>query len=250
MVQRDLRDWSSPFDGADLILGAVTASQQDWDAIVPPGGLLPPPVPGAPPLPGRGAARTSSRSPRCSTDRRTRRRLLPHAASIMLRGPGQPPASVPGVRSDRVARARVDGWEAAKGRVAVDTPFTQGLAGWSAASRRSSRPSASRLDRFGVVLASSLTAEPIEKSRRLLVTGVGARPAVVVQVDRRLAPRDTADPGLPPLLQEPFPFKVTWRRPGTVRAYALDANGSGRARSSSRRPTAGSCSTVTARPGT
>ncbi len=34
-----------------------------------------------------------------------------------------------------------------------------------------------------------------------------------------------ADPGVPPLLQEPVMARVRWRHKGTIKAYALDNTG-------------------------
>src|SRR5205085_2574307 len=68
--------------------------------------------------------------------------LWPHAASILLRGddavkeeePARSkarakaePANRPGVRP---RRHRVPGWEPQRGRLVIETPYTQGVAGW------------------------------------------------------------------------------------------------------------------------
>ena len=75
-----------------------------------------------------------------------------------------------------------------------------------------------------MVAVSSVSNDPIAKSKRLLVTAVArVEPTGFKWVDEWR--RDVADPGVPPLLQEPVHAKVTWRQDRNVKAYALDAQG-------------------------
>jgi hypothetical protein len=143
--------------------------------------------------------------------------LLPHAASLFLRG-----EAPPGGRS----RAHgLPGWDPARGRLIVDTPHTQGLAGWFA--RQHVAFETLEMDvgsPFAVVMVSSLGPEPIARSDRLLVTAVARVEPTGLAWDDPWRKR-VASPGRPPLLQEPVRAEITWRRKGAVRAFALDNAG-------------------------
>jgi hypothetical protein len=77
---------------------------------------------------------------------------------------------------------------------------------------------------YAVVVASSAGDEPIARAKRLLVTAVArVEPTGFRWVDEWR--REVASPGRPPLRQEPVTARVFWKRPGSVRAYALDNNG-------------------------
>jgi hypothetical protein len=142
--------------------------------------------------------------------------MLPHASSIVLRG---------GAKADRGQARRLAAWDPAAGRLVVATPFTQALAGW--ASRRPATFESLTIDTespFAVVAVSSLGAEPIATSKRLLVTAVArVEPTGLLYVDA--LHHEVADPGRPPLLVEPVRARVTWKRRGSVKAYALDSAG-------------------------
>ena len=75
-----------------------------------------------------------------------------------------------------------------------------------------------------MIVVSSASADPIEKSRRLLVTALArVEPTGYRWVDEWK--RDVADPGVPPLLREPVSARIHWRGKGGWKAFALDNNG-------------------------
>jgi hypothetical protein len=77
---------------------------------------------------------------------------------------------------------------------------------------------------YGVVVASAAGKQPIASSNRLLVTAMArVEPTGYRWVDTWK--RDVADPGRPPLLQEPVRARIRWRNKGNVKAYALDNSG-------------------------
>ena len=73
-------------------------------------------------------------------------------------------------------------------------------------------------------MATSVGPAPIATSKRLLVTAL----ARVEPTGYRWADtwkREMANPGVPPLLQEPVRATVRWQHKGPVKAYALDNTG-------------------------
>ena len=73
-------------------------------------------------------------------------------------------------------------------------------------------------------MASSVGPEPIATAKRLLVTAIArVQPTGFRWVDRWK--REVADPGRPPLLQEPVSAQVAWRRKAKIQAYALNNSG-------------------------
>ncbi|QEH38146.1 hypothetical protein OJF2_67440 [Aquisphaera giovannonii] len=217
--------WAFPHEAADQLLAAQTAAHEDWDALVRRGVFIFPIEWGAGPAGTSGGediyqlAEVANASPHVYA-------LWPHMASLLLREPG------PAAQGEREAAARrkprpgsVPGWDPARGRLAIDTPFTQGIAGWYGGELTSLAAVDIVEDNpFAVVVATSVGAEPIASAKRLLVTAIArVEPTGFAWTDRFR--REAADPGRPPLLQEPVSARVSWRRKGTIRAYALDNDG-------------------------
>jgi hypothetical protein len=161
--------------------------------------------------------------------------LWPHQASIYLRGDddakkekdkGLVVKNDPGHRqASRAVKHSVPGWDADRGRLVIDTPFTEGVAGWPGEDAVTLGNLIFDIENtYGVVVASSAGTEPLSRTKRLLVTAIArVTPTGFRWVDEWK--RETADPGRPPLLAEPVKGTVTWRRKGTIKAYALDNNG-------------------------
>ena len=107
----------------------------------------------------------------------------------------------------------------------IDTPFTQGIAGWFGGEPITfPNLDVSSDNPFAVVVASSVGPEPIATARRLLVTVVGrVEPTGFRWVDR--FKREVADPGRPPFLQEPVFARVVWRRKGKISGHVLNNAG-------------------------
>ncbi|MCA1686719.1 MAG: hypothetical protein LC745_12275, partial [Planctomycetia bacterium] len=226
--------WASPYEAAEQLLASATARAEDWDALVRRGVFVYPEVWGNSP-PGTAGGEDIFQIPEVANAAPQVFALWPHAASLYLRGGAEakdrdkdaPRARAVGPRRPGPAprRSLVPGWEPERGRLAVETPYTQGVAGWSA-----DEPLVStdlRFDvenRYATVVASSAGSEPIARTNRLLVTAIArVSPTGFRYVDDwRLA---TADPGHPPLLKEPVRASVTWRRKGTIKAFALDNTG-------------------------
>jgi hypothetical protein len=228
--------WASPYEAAEQLLGAATAAAEDWDALVRRGVFILPEPWGSAAV-GTGGGEDIFQIPEVVNGSPHVFALWPHVASVLLRGredalararePERTKAEV-GRRPAARAAARkrhVPGWEPERGRLLVETPYTQGVAGWPG-----EEPLALAYLIFDVespyaaVVASSAGPEPIAKADRLLVSAV----AKVAPTGFRWADdwrREAADPGRPPLLQEPVKGTITWRRKGTIKAYALDNNG-------------------------
>ena len=216
---RTLGAWALPHEAADQLLASATALWEDWDALVRRGIFVYPKTWGEGPVGTTGGedifqvAEVANAIPQVHA-------LWPHAASILLRGES---AADPGAAK---AKARpAPGWEPGLGRLTIDTPFTQGIAGWNAG-REVSFPTlkVSSESNFSVVVASSAGSEPIADAKRLLVTAIGrVEPTGHLWVDPWR--RDVADPGRPPLLQEPVEARVAWSRSGTIEAFVLDNTG-------------------------
>src|SRR5262249_59844344 len=97
--------------------------------------------------------------------------LAPHAASLFHRG--LPARIGSGRHAARGQRGAAAGWDPARGRLVIDTPFTQALVGWSGGTpARLDRLELSTDNDFALVAATSIGPEPISEAKRLLLTAV------------------------------------------------------------------------------
>ena len=227
--------WASPYEAAEQMLAAATAASEDWDALVRRGLFLWPEDWGKA-APGTSGGEDIFQLPEVANAAPHVFALWPHAASVLLRGhdaakpSGHERAKAePSRRSGSRAAAsqghHIPGWTPSRGRLLIDTPYTQGIAGWPGGEPYT-RPSLvfDVETPYATVVASSVGTETIADTNRLLVTAVARiTPTGFKWVDPWR--KETADPGRPPLLQEPVKGKVTWRRKGEIKAYALDNNG-------------------------
>jgi hypothetical protein len=222
--------WAYPHESADFLLGVYTALVGDWDGIVRRGIFVYPMTWGEGPAGTAGGediyqvAEVVNASPHIYA-------LWPHAASLLIRGrqvKAEHERQVAEAASRAAARGRrrlASGWDSGRGRLLVDTPYTQGIAGWFA----SEPVSFAALDfltenPFAVLFASSISDEPIVTTNRLLVSALArVEPTGFRWVDSWK--RDVADPGRPPFLQEPVSASVIWAKKGNVRGYILDNTG-------------------------
>jgi len=217
--------WASPHEGAELLLAAQTASVEGWDALVRRGVFVFPKVWGEAAAGTGGGEDIFSMAEVVNGIPQTFA-LLPHAASLLLRSPDAPGHPRPAAgKAGRASRTGLAGWDPREGKLAIDTPQTKALAGWVGESSATSEGLTIGVAApFGVVAVSSLGPEPIATSKRLLVTAV----ARVEPTGFRWADewrRERGDPGLPPLLHEGLKARISWRRQGEVKAYALDNTG-------------------------
>lgn len=216
---RTLGAWAFPFEGPDLLLVAATAAAEDWDGLARRGVFQTPEDWGAS-VAGTGGLADIFRIPEALNGNPPVFALLPHAASLYAHGRDGDKAAIRGVK----ARG-LPGWDPRAGRLALDTPHTQGLVGWSGGRSATTPNLTIKVESpFAAVVASALGPEPIASTRRLLVTAIGrAEPSGLTYVDP--GRRDVADPGHAPILVEPTRAVVTWKRAGKLRAYALDNDG-------------------------
>ena len=220
--------WASPYEGSDLLLAALTASHEDWDALIRRGVFLFPRVWGS------GAAGTGGGEDIFALTEVVNGipqtfALLPHASSILLRSAVEtraaPKAATPKA-SRGPAKPGLGGWDPVEGRLTIDTPHTRALVGWVGDSKAAFEGLTIDLggNPYGVAAVSSLGPEPIATARRLLVTVVGrVEPTGFRWSDGWR--REPGDPGRPPLLQEPLRARIGWKQAGPVKAYALDNTG-------------------------
>lgn len=214
--------WSLPTEAADYLLGVYTANVEDWDGLVRRGVFLYPAKWGDGPV-GLVGGEDIFQIPEVLNASPHILALVPHAASLFHRG--LPARGGTGRHSSRGQRGSASGWDAARGRLVIDTPFTQALAGWSGGTpARIGRLELSTDNDFAVVAATSIGPEPIAEAKRLLVTAVArVEPTGFRWVDSgKLA---VADPGRPPFLKEPVRARIVWKRKGTIRAFALGPSG-------------------------
>jgi hypothetical protein len=222
--------WSLPTEAADMILGVYTAAAEDWDGLVRRGVFVYPVNWGEGPAGGVGGE-DIYRIPEVVNGSPHIYALWPHVASLFLRSDQaglvreHKPSELPGRNAARAVRRSVPGWDAASGRLVIDTPFTQALVGWVGREpEKLAHLEFSTDNDFAVLAATSIGPEPIESAKRLLVSAIGrVEPTGFRWVDswRHVV----ADPGRAPLLQEPVRAKIVWRRKGKVRAFALDHAG-------------------------
>lgn len=225
--------WALPHEAADQLLAAQTAASEDWDALVRRGVFMFPLEWGAGPAGTVGGediyqiAEIVNASPHVYA-------VWPHMASLLLRGQSSNGKSEREREAEHVGRSQsgtrrrargVPGWDPARGRLLINTPYTQGIAGWwNSESQTLSNLDVAADNPFAVVIASSVGPEPIATSGRLLVTVIGrVEPTGFRWVDRWK--REVADPGGPPFRQEPVFARVSWRRKGKIHAFLLDNAG-------------------------
>jgi hypothetical protein len=226
--------WAFPYEAAEQLLAAQTARSEDWDGLVRRGVFLYPEAWGSS-APGTAGVEDIFQLPEVANAAPQVFALWPHQASIYLRGDddakkekdkGLVVKNDPGHRqASRAVKHSVPGWDADRGRLVIDTPFTEGVAGWPGEDAVTLGNLIFDIENtYGVVVASSAGTEPLSRTKRLLVTAIArVTPTGFRWVDEWK--RETADPGRPPLLAEPVKGTVTWRRKGTIKAYALDNNG-------------------------
>ena len=222
--------WSFPDEAADYLLGVYMAMNSDWDGVVRRGVFLYPQVWGEGPA-GTVGGEDLYQIPEALNGSPHIYALMPHAASLFLRGRGEP-GETKGRAADAVGKSTGKGrrrsggeWDPARGRLYFETPFTQGVAGWFRGETASfPQVELSTENPFAVLVATSLTNEPIATTKRLLVSAI----ARVQPTDFRWVngwKREVADPGRPPFLQEPVIATVKWKRKGDVRCYVLNNEG-------------------------
>lgn len=221
--------WASPFEAAEQLLAVQTGATHDWDGLVR-RGLFPHPDHWAAAAPGTGGVEDIYQIPEVANAEPHVFALWPHEASLLLRGGDSVKERAEALHrgtNSRSKRQAVPGWQPERGRLVLETPYTQGVAGWPGgiAVRNDDMPLEFELEStYGVLVASSVGPETIAKTKRLLVTAISrVSPTGFTYVDPWK--REAADPGRPPLLAEPVIAKVLWKRKGQFKAYALDNNG-------------------------
>ncbi|SIN83182.1 hypothetical protein SAMN05444166_1163 [Singulisphaera sp. GP187] len=218
--------WALPYEAADQLLAVDIAVTDDWDALVRRGVFLHPKLWGNAAA-GTGGGEDLFQLPEVVNGMPQIFALWPHAASMLLRSGADTVHSGQATRTPlrhRTNRA-VAGWEPKRGRLVIETPFTQGLAGWPGGEAAVFEHLVFETDQpYAVLVASSVGSAPIATTKRLLVTAVArVEPTGFRWVDELKV--DVAEPGTSPLLQEPIRAKVLWRHKGNVKAYPLDNNG-------------------------
>lgn len=208
--------WAMPHEGADALLASATAAAEDWDALVRRGVFVHPAVWGSNAA-GTGGGEDIFQIPEVVNGIPQVYGVWPHAASMVLR----PPVSRDAARAKR----GVEGWDPNTARLLIDTPFTQGLAGWPGRNTASfDAISIDTNDAFVVIAASSVGKKPLATADRVLITALArVEPTGFQWVDEWR--RQAADPGRAPLLQEPVSARIRWKRKGPAKAYALDNTG-------------------------
>jgi hypothetical protein len=220
--------WATPYEGADFLLAAQVAAIDDWDALVRRGVFLFPRVWGFAAA-GTGGGEDIFQLPEVTNGTPQSFALLPHAASMLLRAPVETKPDARKAAARKVARpagkSALAGWQPVEGRLAIDTRSTKGLAGWVGQGSVNFEGLTIEVGSpFAVVVVSALHDDSMTEARRLLVTAVGkVEPTGFRWVDEWK--REPGDPGIPPLIGEPVKAKVTWKRGGTIKAYALDNTG-------------------------
>jgi hypothetical protein len=236
--------WSLPHEAADMLLGSYVALRGDWDALIRRGVFIYPLTWGEGPAGTVGGedifqiAEVINGSPHIYA-------LWPHAASLFLSGaparndPQHRTTEAPARTAAKGRRRPVSGWNAQQGRLVIDTPYTQGIAGWVGGEAASLTDLDFATDNpFAVVVATSISDAPIATTKRLLVTAIArVEPTGFRWVDSWK--REVADPGRPPFLREPVTARVAWRHNGPVKAYALDNTGARLEETRLERPSGG-----------
>ncbi len=214
--------WALPYEGADFLLAAIKTREEDWDALIKRGVFLHPKTWGEA-APGTTGGDDVLRLPEALNANPAVFALLPHVASLLAHPPESPArpstAAKPGATPPPSRRENYEG------RLPIDTPSTQGVAGWVGG--QSATLSDIKLEvrgDYAVIIASSVGPKPLRESNRVLVSAIGrCGPTGLRWSDARR--EEMADPGRSPILFEPVQGRILWKRTGKVRAYALDNSG-------------------------
>ncbi|MDR3638245.1 MAG: hypothetical protein P4L84_30860 [Isosphaeraceae bacterium] len=214
--------WALPHEGADVMLASAIAADEDWDALVRRGVFVHPDVWGSSSA-GTGGAEDIYQIPEVINGSPQVFSVWPHAASLVLRSRDDSKKQRAG-RAPHV-RQGIEGWDPASGRLLIDTPYTQGVAGWPGKDAASfDAVTIETTDPFAVIVASSVGNKPLATADRILITALARiEPTGFRWVDEWR--RYVADPGRPPLLQEPVSARIRWKRGGPIKAYTLDNTG-------------------------
>jgi hypothetical protein len=217
------RAWALPFESGDLLLAVSTGLVDDWDALTRRGVSTHPEEWGAN-APGTGGGEDLFAFPESTNANPQVFGMLPHASTLFLHRTEQKPAGGRALPRTKSAPG-TKGWDPRRGRLVLDTPHVQGVAGWFESANVPLENVLIETDvKYAVVIASSVNGEPIAATKRLLITAIGqVEPTGLRYVDGWR--RDVADIGQPPLLAEPVKASITWRTKQAIRAYALDNTG-------------------------
>ena len=218
--------WATPFEAAEQLLAAEIAATEDWDGLVR-RGLFVHPVEWGAAAPGTGGGEDIFQVPEVANAAPQVFGLWPHAASLFLRARHlAPTATHEQPRRKGAAKGHaVPGWKPSEGKLVIDTPYTQGVAGWPGGAVTATKDLKIEVEStYAVIVASSATDEPLSKTKRVLISAIArVQPTGFLWVDSWK--KETADPGRPPLLMEPVMGKVALTHPAKFKAYALDNNG-------------------------
>jgi hypothetical protein len=157
-----------------------------------------------------------------------RTRQVPSGKADISHAKSNPPLSVDGWMVSDTGELR---YRADPGIFVIDTPRTQGIAGFAKGMRLDTRSLQVTLESdFGTVMLSSLDGKPLGASRRMLLTAVGRcqNTGFVLQQDAPARYRANGDSlGRGPILIEPVRFTLNLRadRPGELQAFGLDGSG-------------------------
>ena len=213
--------WSFPHEAADQLLGVYAALAGDWDGLVRRGIFLFPLRWGEGPVGTVGGedifqiAEVVNGSPHIYG-------LWPHAASLFLRGSQtQPdndrrPARPPSRPAAKTKFRSTSAWDHARGRLVLDTPYTQGIAGWVGRDQPRSLTSTSRPKTHSRCWSPPRSVT----SRSLPQSGYWSPPSLA---SSRLgsagwiagSAKSPTRAG-PPSFRNPSPAKVVWRHKGKV----------------------------------
>ena len=234
--------WSFPTEAADMLLGVHTAAAEDWDALVRRGVFLYPVTWGA----GRDRHRWRRGylpDPRGRQWQPAHLRPLAACGLAVLpvrggvgRSGASPPVAVPAGTRPGGGAARIPGWDPAHGRLVIDTPFTQALAGWVGREpAKLDHLDFSTENDFAVLAATSIGPEPIASAKRLLVTAIARVEPDRLPLGPCLAARGgRSGPSALPPGTRPGPDRLASQGDrARLRARMRPANASGRPRSRS-----------------
>jgi hypothetical protein len=115
-------------------------------------------------------------------------------------------------------------WDTGEGLVVLDSPRSQGIVGFIGRGRTETRSLIFEMNsEFGVVLAASLTGEPLEQSARILVSTSGDARFTDVRISGGFTEIERT--GRFPFLMQPVEGRLTLKTQAPVRVYGLSPGG-------------------------
>ncbi len=213
--------WCNPYEAADVMLTTFYARWQDWDGILH-NGVFRLPRQWGDHIVGTVGSDEWETIPFVVNSMPQIFSQWQNAALLFHREPlATAPTNAPTSAANVPLISSWHQWDKARGVFVLNTPFTQGATGFIGGKRIDLKDIRIEAQTpFAAVTVSSLTAQPIAQSQRLLITTV-AQAEQRGMAYRNFLKREVLSYGQPPILTEPVTVTLTLPRTLTLDAHEM-----------------------------